>query len=177
MNLTNKLIVCLILLASQIGFSQDEIPHLQKKGNTTQLIVDQKPYLILGGELGNSSFTSLEYMEPDSNLGERILSGWFRSCNHIQKHPNPFSQSTRIDFEIPETSFVSLLVYNLIGQEVAVITEEEFSAGRHSATFDASHLANGIYFYTLKTGDFIYTKKNVYYEIEIFKKDVIKLFF
>jgi len=41
-----------------------QIPHLQKQGKTTQLIVDNKPFLILGGELGNSSFTSVEYMEP-----------------------------------------------------------------------------------------------------------------
>jgi beta-galactosidase GanA len=64
MNLVNKSIICIILLASQIGFSQDKIPHLQKKGNTTQLLVDDKQYLVLGGELGNSSFTSLEYMRP-----------------------------------------------------------------------------------------------------------------
>ncbi len=64
MNLTNKSIICIILLTSQIVFSQDKIPHLQKQGNTTQLIVDKKPYLVLGGELGNSSFTSLEYMKP-----------------------------------------------------------------------------------------------------------------
>jgi len=43
---------------------QHQIPHLQKQGTTTQLIVDDKPFLILGGELGNSSFTSLEYMKP-----------------------------------------------------------------------------------------------------------------
>ncbi len=60
----NKFIICIILLTSQIGFSQNRIPHLKKRGNTTQLIVNNKPYLILGGELGNSSFTSLEYMEP-----------------------------------------------------------------------------------------------------------------
>ena len=64
MNLIKKSIICIILLTSQIGFSQDRIPHLQERGNTTQLIVDNKPYLILGGELGNSSFTSLEYMKP-----------------------------------------------------------------------------------------------------------------
>jgi len=64
MSLINKFIICIILLTSQIGFSQNKIPHLQKRGNTTQLIVDDKPYLILGGELGNSSFTSLEYMKP-----------------------------------------------------------------------------------------------------------------
>ena len=43
---------------------QHQMPHLKKQGKTTQLIVDDKPFLILGGELGNSSFTSLEYMEP-----------------------------------------------------------------------------------------------------------------
>lgn len=52
-------------LIPQINNIPDErIPHLQKQGTTTQLIVDGKPFLILGGELGNSSFTSLEYMEP-----------------------------------------------------------------------------------------------------------------
>jgi beta-galactosidase GanA len=64
MNLINKFIICIILLSSQIGLSQNKIPHFQKSGSTTQLIVDDKPYLILGGELGNSSFTSLEYMKP-----------------------------------------------------------------------------------------------------------------
>src|SRR4030042_2077279 len=43
---------------------QHQIPYLKKQGTTTQLIVDERPFLILGGELGNSSFTSLEYMEP-----------------------------------------------------------------------------------------------------------------
>jgi len=76
-----------------------------------------------------------------------------------QNYPNPFNQSTRIDFEIPEKSFVSLIVYNLLGQEAAVLAGKEFSAGPHSVTFDASHLANGIYFYTLRAGDLTETKK------------------
>ncbi len=47
-----------------ISSEQHQIPHLNKQGKTYQLIVDDKPFLILGGELGNSSFTSLEYMAP-----------------------------------------------------------------------------------------------------------------
>jgi hypothetical protein len=43
---------------------QNDIPHLVKQGETTQLIVDNIPFIILGGELGNSSFTSMEYMNP-----------------------------------------------------------------------------------------------------------------
>jgi hypothetical protein len=76
-----------------------------------------------------------------------------------QNHPNPFNRSTRINFEIPEKTFVSLVVYNLLGQEAAVIAEKEYSAGVHSVTFDASDLANGIYFYTLRAEDFIDTRR------------------
>ena len=47
-----------------ISSGKHQMPHFKKQGNTTQLIVDDKPFLILGGELGNSSFTSLEYMDP-----------------------------------------------------------------------------------------------------------------
>jgi beta-galactosidase GanA len=50
--------------ANQTQLNSHQIPHLKKQGKTAQLIVEDKPYLILGGELGNSSFTSLEYMEP-----------------------------------------------------------------------------------------------------------------
>ncbi|WP_068843688.1 DUF5597 domain-containing protein [Flavobacterium chilense] len=56
--------VILFFILVQSGFSQEKIPHLQKKGNRTQLIVSQKPFIILGGELGNSSATSMESMEP-----------------------------------------------------------------------------------------------------------------
>ena len=48
----------------KLSSGQHQIPHLIKQGKTTQLIVDDKPFLILGGELGNSTFTSMEYMEP-----------------------------------------------------------------------------------------------------------------
>jgi beta-galactosidase GanA len=53
----------LLVIAMQLGFSQEKIPHLQRKGNRTQLMVKEKPFLILGGELGNSSATSMESME------------------------------------------------------------------------------------------------------------------
>jgi glucuronoarabinoxylan endo-1,4-beta-xylanase len=76
-----------------------------------------------------------------------------------QNHPNPFNRSTRINFEIPEKTFVSLTVHNLLGQEVDELAGKEYSAGVHSVTFDASDLANGIYFYTLRAEDFIDTRR------------------
>ncbi len=82
-----------------------------------------------------------------------------RSFKLHQNYPNPFNRSTRIDFEIPEKSFVSLVVYNLLGQEIDELAGKEYSVGLHSVTFDASGLPNGIYFYTLKAGDSRETKK------------------
>jgi len=63
-NLKKNGFVLLMFLTIQFGFAQDKIPHLQKKGNKTQLIVNGKPFIIRGGELGNSSATSMESMEP-----------------------------------------------------------------------------------------------------------------
>jgi beta-galactosidase GanA len=59
-----KLTFALLLLASQSLFSQNPLPYLKKQGTTTQLIVEGKPFLILGGELGNSSATTPQYMQP-----------------------------------------------------------------------------------------------------------------
>jgi glucuronoarabinoxylan endo-1,4-beta-xylanase len=81
------------------------------------------------------------------------------SVKLYQNYPNPFNQSTQIRFEIPKRSFVSLIVHNLLGQEVDVIAEREFSASIHSLTFDASNLTNGIYFCTLRTGAVTSTRK------------------
>ena len=82
-----------------------------------------------------------------------------KSYNLYQNYPNPFNPATRINFEIPEKSFVSLKVYNLLGKEVAELAGREYDAGTYSVRFDASRLANGIYFYTLKSRDFTSTRK------------------
>ncbi|MBN1398426.1 MAG: family 43 glycosylhydrolase [Bacteroidetes bacterium] len=67
-----------------------------------------------------------------------------------QNYPNPFNPSTMITFEIPNYSFVSLKVYNLLGEEITEMAGREYPAGRHSVTFNASRLASGVYFYTIK---------------------------
>jgi xylan 1,4-beta-xylosidase len=80
-----------------------------------------------------------------------------------QNYPNPFALSTTIRFGVPKKSFVSLKIYNLLGQEVAILAEKEYSSGMHSVTFDASHLSSGMYFYTISANDadFSGTKKMI----------------
>jgi len=78
-----------------------------------------------------------------------------------QNYPNPFNPSTTIKFSVPEAGLVTLRVFNLLGQEVATLLNGEKTAGVYEATFDASTLSSGIYFYTLDTKNFSSTKKMV----------------
>jgi hypothetical protein len=93
------------------------------------------------------------------SANDKANSEMIHSYHLYQNYPNPFNPSTQINFEISEKSFISLKVCNLLGDEVEELAGKEYSAGMHSVMFDASHLANGIYFYTLKTRDFIKTRK------------------
>jgi hypothetical protein len=70
-----------------------------------------------------------------------------------QNYPNPFNPSTTIEFSLPQSSFVSLKIYNLLGAEVATLLEARKPAGQHNVSFDASTLASGLYYYTLTAGD------------------------
>ena len=76
-----------------------------------------------------------------------------------QNFPNPFNPTTMIQFEIPSSRFVTLKVYNLLGQEVATLVDEQLNQGRYRAEFDASGLPSGTYFYRLQAGDFTAVKK------------------
>ncbi|MEO8512069.1 MAG: Omp28-related outer membrane protein [Ignavibacteria bacterium] len=76
-----------------------------------------------------------------------------------QNYPNPFNPTTNIKFSIPSDQHVSLKFYNSMGQEVATYVDDFLKAGVYNADFDASNLSSGIYFYTLKTTNFVETKK------------------
>ncbi len=78
-----------------------------------------------------------------------------------QNFPNPFNPKTEINYQIPELSFVTLKVYDVLGSEVAILVNEENSAGNYEVEFDATDLSSGIYFYRLQAGDFVETKKMV----------------
>jgi hypothetical protein len=78
-----------------------------------------------------------------------------------QNYPNPFNPSTTIEFSLPKRSFVNLTIYNLIGQEVGVLVNEELGAGIHRNFWNAGNIPSGTYFYRLTTDNFVATKKMV----------------
>jgi N-acetylmuramoyl-L-alanine amidase len=78
-----------------------------------------------------------------------------------QNYPNPFNPSTIISWQTPVGSWQTLKVYDILGNEVAALLNEYKSAGSYKAVFDGSNLSSGIYFYTLRSGDFIKTNKMI----------------
>ena len=79
--------------------------------------------------------------------------------NLNQNYPNPFNPSTQIQYALPEATQVTLEVFNSVGQKVMELVNGQQSAGYHTATFNASGLSSGVYFYKLSTSSFINTKK------------------
>ena len=78
-----------------------------------------------------------------------------------QNYPNPFNPSTIISYNIPREGFVTLIVYNLLGQLVKTLVNEHQSPGNYNINFDASNLPSGIYFYGITAGDFSSVKKMI----------------
>ncbi len=96
----------------------------------------------------NFSAHSISYLNTALNAGDEKS-----AINHDfilqQNYPNPFNPSTTISFEIAEPGYVSLNIYNLLGQEVAGLIHRKMNAGRYSVIWNAERFAGGIYFYRL----------------------------
>jgi hypothetical protein len=78
-----------------------------------------------------------------------------------QNYPNPFNPGTKIKFTIADLGFTILKVYDILGNEIATLLDEYKQAGTYEVEWNATGLPSGIYFYQLKAGEFIETKKMV----------------
>jgi hypothetical protein len=81
------------------------------------------------------------------------------SYNLNQNYPNPFNPSTIISYQLPREEFVTIKIYDIIGNEVATLVNNVKQAGDHQINFDASGLTNGVYIYSIKAGSFQQTRK------------------
>jgi hypothetical protein len=76
-----------------------------------------------------------------------------------QNYPNPFNPVTSIQYAIANKQFVKLIVYDVLGNEIAVLVNEEKPAGKYEVSWNASNLASGVYIYRLQSGLFVSSKK------------------
>jgi hypothetical protein len=82
-----------------------------------------------------------------------------QSFSLAQNYPNPFNLSTTIRFALPLPAHVVLKVYDMLGQEIAIVTEEDLGQGTYERNFDGSGLASGVYVYKITVGSFVQSRK------------------
>ncbi len=92
-------------------------------------------------------------------LNELLVNTLPDEFNLKQNYPNPFNPSTNIEYSLPEQANVTLTIYNMLGQKVATLVNEALAAGTYNQTWDASSVSSGVYFYRLKAGNKIFTKR------------------
>ena len=93
------------------------------------------------------------------SVEEEGLSGIATSFDISQNYPNPFNPSTKIVYTVSEAADISLIVYNIIGQEVAQLVNGFRNVGTYEVTFEAENLPSGLYLYTYEAGSTRITKK------------------
>lgn len=98
----------------------------------------------------NGGVSFVEEEEIDEVPTEFLLS---------QNYPNPFNPSTKIKYSAPQASNVVIKVFDILGNEIATLMDEEKSVGNYELTWNAENLPSGVYFYQIKAGTFIQTKK------------------
>jgi len=115
---------------------------------------------VVSGNDTVSIFTKItvQYISPVSVIEDEIAADRFYL---YQNYPQPFNPSTKIKYQLPEVSTVTLKIYDVLGKEVATLVNETKSAGTYEVVFDATGLTSGIYFYTLNAGSFSETKKMI----------------
>lgn len=141
-----------------IDVSNPENPKVIDSSNVcrdvNEIILDDKYIYVADGTDGLYIF---QYDGFITSVKDADFS--YYSFDLHQNYPNPFNPSTTICYSIPENGLVQLSIYNVLGQQVASLINKEQSKGNYKVEFDASSLSSGIYFYRLKSGNFVNTKK------------------
>jgi chitinase len=109
---------------------------------------------------GNSNWS--EIWSFKTNLTPTIIEGKYLNepeKYELENYPNPFNPSTTIQYSIPKSTFVKLKVYNMLGEQIALLVNENKSPGTHKIKFMASNLPSGIYFYELETNNHVEVNK------------------
>jgi len=167
-NIHRSAILCIFLISPTL-FSQSITGSIFSNGGATTSNESYGCYSILGETLGgissneachvfsgsqfvkNNIVTSIDRLENSSLPAKYSMS---------PNYPNPFNPSTTIRYDLPKAANVTLRIFNTLGQEIAVLVNEEKEAGYYRVRWDAA-LPSGVYFYRIQAGEYIETKRMI----------------
>ena len=119
---------------------------------------------VTGRSIGNGAnydYATIKYSQTPTNIYQATTE-LPEKYSLLQNYPNPFNPTTKVSWQSPVSSHQLLKVYDVLGNEVATLTDEYNPAGTYEIEFDAKNLSSGIYFYKLQTGSFVDSKKMIY---------------
>lgn len=136
-----------------LGSRNDGLTNL----NIHSLTIDNNNYVYAGTDNGVWRRPLLEITSVEEEQTDEIPTEFWLS----QNYPNPFNPQTSIQYAVSNRQFVSLKVYDILGNEIETLVNEEKPKGSYEVTWHAANLPSGVYFYQLKAGSYVETKKMI----------------
>ena len=167
-----------VLTRNQLSLAAKTTPYLKQNDSTT-IIVELDAAVYSGNDLGTIAYSSGTIkstdggsLQPFNSMGAYNWSGSSsvgKEDNNLiplvsqldQNYPNPFNASTMIQFALPKEGRVSMKIFNVLGKNIATLIDGFQNAGYHKVTFDMNSFSSGIYYYQMRVGSFIETKKMI----------------
>ena len=112
---------------------------------------------IVGGSMGEPGV--ILHTTTGGVITDVMENNIVRKFNLHQNYPNPFNPTTTIEYQIPERNFVTLKIFDVLGNEISTLVNEEKEAGSYTSVFKIEGLGSGVYYYQMKSGSFVQTKK------------------
>lgn len=164
--------VAQITIIAMTDSTQSTVHNDTTTGNYTLRVSDKLPsYRLFGIDLPSGydpitiqnvapGATNVNFNYTLTDVKERT-SGIPESFSISQNYPNPFNPTTNINYDIPNESFVNIVVFNELGQKVMILVNKEQKVGKYVVSFNAKNMSSGIYYYQIKAGNFMQTKKMI----------------
>lgn len=166
----SSLLVALILFPSALFAQRSRVGWWALDGgfaapsSSTTMAKSAVGQVFAGTSTGTSSVVNTGFLAD--TLLRSVITGVLPEAGGVprefllhQNYPNPFNPATTIRYELPHAAHTVLKIYNILGQEVMTLVNEEKPAGVYDVRFNAGGLASGMYVYRLRAGDFVAVKK------------------
>jgi len=151
--------------AEVVGLTEDTIAIITEynAGNYWSIYISNMPEYLGDSLDAQFLYNAITFDDQFTGIDDRYSNKPPMLDNYLldQNYPNPYNPSTTISYSIPKLTFVTLKVFDVLGNDIATLVNEYRPAGKYEVEFDASTMPSGVYFYQLKAGNYIDTKKMI----------------